>query len=277
MPDLTCAPRPTHRLPGDLRTKDTTMRSNALTLPPIRPQRYATLVRVELRKMIDTRSGKLLLAAVVALATLLLGWKLLHTSSIDVSFASYNGAVGPSVAFILPLVGLLAMTSEWTQRTALTTFTMSPKRLRVFSAKLVAALALSCAAIAVTLLMTFAATLLGGVISGHAASFANVGGEIRITVIGTLLQVVRGAATGALLPVTGVAVGVFFVAPTVWAAVAPNLLHASSRWLDIFQSYDRLGSTHPGLHLPQTLTSVAAWVLVPAAIGLYRSTHREVK
>ena len=33
------------------------------------------------------------------------------------------------VAFLAPLIGLLAMTSEWTQRTALTTFTLAPRRL----------------------------------------------------------------------------------------------------------------------------------------------------
>jgi hypothetical protein len=244
---------------------------------PIRGQRYSTLLRVELRKMLDTRSGKWILAAAVGLAAILLGWKLFHTSTVEVSFSSYNSAGGPSVAFILPLVGLLAMTSEWTQRTALTTFTMSPKRLRVFSAKLVAALLLAAVVVAVTLVLTFLATLLGGAISGDGASFANVAGELRISIIATLLQVVRGAATGALLPITGLAVGVYFVAPTAWAAIAPNVLGSASSWFDIFETYDRLASTSPGQHLAQTFTSILAWVAIPAAIGLYRSTHREVK
>lgn len=244
---------------------------------PIRRQRYSTLVRVELRKMIDTRSGKGILAAAIGLSVILLGWKLLHTSTIEVSFSSYNSASGPSVAVILPLVGLLAMTSEWSQRTALTTFTMSPKRLRVFSAKLVAALALAGVVVAATLVLTFLATLLGGAISGDGASFANVAGELRISIFATLLQVVRGAATGALLPLTGVAVGVYFIAPMAWAAIAPNLLQGMSEWFDIFATYDRIASTHPAQHLPQTITSILVWVAIPAAFGLHRSIHREVK
>lgn len=259
------------------RTKDTSMHTLTPVTTPIRHQRYSTLVRVELRKMLDTRSGKGILAAAIGLAIVLLGWKLFHTSTVEVSFSSYNSAGGPSVAFILPLVGLLAMTSEWTQRTALTTFTMSPKRLRVFSAKLVAALFLAVVVVVATLVLTFLATLLGGVISGDGASFDNIAGELRISVIATLLQVVRGAATGALLPITGLAVGVYFVAPTAWAAIAPNVLHGASQWLDIFETYDRLYSNDPGHHLPQTITSVLAWVAIPAAVGLYRSTHREVK
>lgn len=244
---------------------------------PIRRQRYATLVWVELRKMVDTRSGKGVLAAAIGLSVVLLGWKLAHTSSIEVSFGSYNSAGAPSVAFILPLVGLLAMTSEWSQRTALTTFTMSPRRLRVFTAKLVAALLLAGVVVATTLVLTLLATLLGGAISGHGASFDNVAGELRISIIATLLQVVRGAATGALLPLTGLAVGVYFVAPTAWAAAAPNLLHGASPWFDIFATYDRLASTSPGHDVPQTVTSILVWVVIPIAAGLHRSIHREVK
>ena len=43
------------------------------------------------------------------------------------------------VDMILPAIGILAMTSEWTQRTALTTFTLSPRRIPVLFAKLLAA------------------------------------------------------------------------------------------------------------------------------------------
>ena len=62
-----------------------------------------------------------------------------------------------------------------------------------------------------------------------------------------------------------------------WAAFAPEVLKDNSRWLDIFEAYDRLASNHPTHHLAQTLTAIAAWVLLPAAIGLYRSVRREVK
>jgi hypothetical protein len=37
------------------------------------------------------------------------------------------------------------------------------------------------------------------------------------------------------------------------------------------------GSIHPGRHLGETVTSITAWVVLPAAVGLYRSVRREVK
>ena len=45
-------------------------------------------------------------------------------------------------SLLLPIVGILLVTSEWTQRTALITFTLVPKRMRVMSAKLAAGLVL---------------------------------------------------------------------------------------------------------------------------------------
>lgn len=247
------------------------------TRPEVPRLTFATQFRVELRKLTDTRSGRLLTAASVLLAVGLLVWKLANTATIPVTFGRYYASARPSVLFLIPLLGLLAMTSEWTQRTALTTFTMSPRRLSVFGAKFLAALTLALGALAVTTLVTFGATALGGAISGDGAVFTDIGTEIRSTLISTVLQVVMGAAFGAIIPVTAAAIGAFFAAPTVWTAVAPELLKDNARWLDIYEAYGRLGTDHPGRHLSQTLTAIAAWVVVPAIIGLYRSVRREVK
>lgn len=46
----------------------------------------------------------------------------------------------------MPVVGILLVTSEWSQRTAITTFTLVPQHGRVLTAKLLAALVLSAAA-----------------------------------------------------------------------------------------------------------------------------------
>ena len=60
---------------------------------------------------------------------------------------------------LLPVIGVMAMTSEWTQRTALTTFTLSPRRVRVQLAKFVSAIVLSVVVLTATALLALAATL----------------------------------------------------------------------------------------------------------------------
>jgi hypothetical protein len=85
------------------------------------------------------------------------------------------------------------------------------------------------------------------------------------------------AAFGALIPMTAVAVGAFIAAPTVWASAGPALLGRSSRWLDIFDAYDRLFSGHAASHWPQSLCSAAVWIVLPMTIGLARNVRREAK
>jgi len=244
---------------------------------PIRRQRFGTLVRVELRKMTNTRSGRVLLIIIVALAAAVLGWKVAHANDWPVTFENYNMATSLSVGFVLPVIGLPAMTSEWSQRTALTTFTLSPRRLRVFVAKLIAALALSAAVLVVTIAMTLGATALGAAVSGRPASYDGLSGDIRATIVTTLAQVLMAASFGALISMTAVAVGAFIAAPTVWASAAPSLLGRSSRWLDIFATYDRLFSQQATSHWPQSLTSAAVWIVLPMTVGLARNVRREVK
>lgn len=260
-------------------TTTTTATGVGETAAAVRPQRFATLVRVEIRKMTDTRSGKALLGGLIGLAVVLLAWKVSRAASGtgEVSFDNYTLAVVPSVSFLLPLLGLQAMAGEWTQRTALTTFTLSPRRGRVLGAKFLAALSLSAAVLAVVVLLTAGATRLGAGIAGEAAAFDGAGGVLRATLVAAILQVIMGAAFGALIPQTAVAMGVFIAAPSVWAAVAPNVLPRTSEWFDVFAAYDRLGTASPTADLPQTLVSVALWVVLPAAVGLAVSLRREVK
>ena len=56
-------------------------------------------------------------------------------------------AVAPA-SILLPIVGILLVTSEWSQRTALITFALVPDRGRVLAAKLLASVVLSLVALA---------------------------------------------------------------------------------------------------------------------------------
>ena len=89
---------------------------------------YGRLVAIELRKMVDTRAGFWLSAGVVAatavvvLISMLTGPAGVHDLARTLKFA-----LQPS-AFLLPVTGILLVTGEFSQRTAMTTFALVPSR-----------------------------------------------------------------------------------------------------------------------------------------------------
>ena len=240
-----------------------------------RPLRFATLTSVELRKMTDTRSGRWLIATLLTLVTGVLVWKVAHPS-IQPSFDNYSDGGAVFVAFLAPLIGLLAITSEWTQRTALTTFTLAPRRLPVIAAKYVASIVLTLGLLAVSVLLAGGFTLLGGALHGG-ATFDGLAAEVRSDAIIVLLQLTMAMAFGLLAAQTPLAIAAFLIAPTAWGAFSSNVLKGASPWFDVFSAYERLSSTQPLDQFGQTISAVTLWVLLPSAVGLVRSLRREVK
>jgi hypothetical protein len=247
------------------------------SLPPARKPSFAKLVAIELRKSVNTRSGQMLILGVLAIAIAALGWELTHLGSGPASFEGFLGTASTGVQLLLPVIGVMAMTSEWTQRTALTTFTLSPRRVPVQLAKFASAIVLSIVLLTVTTVLTLAATALGGVIGGDGASYAGMGGVLAGAYLTNALNVVMGAAFGAVIAQTAVAVLVYFVAPTVWTLAGHALFKDNAAWLDVFGAFGRIAERDLNGMLPETLTAIGVWILLPTVVGLWASSRREVK
>jgi ABC-2 type transport system permease protein len=112
--------------------------------------RITRLTAVELRKMTDTRAGFWLLATIGLLYAALAVIMLFAADPADLTFRNLFQLMMIPSGVLLPVLGILAVTSEWTQRTALTTFTLVPERSRVAVAKLLAAVALAVASVGVS-------------------------------------------------------------------------------------------------------------------------------
>ncbi len=260
------------------------MSTTAIATPPIavrnaaiRGQSFPLLVRTEVRKAVDTRSGRIVLAGILLLSLGALVYHVVRASAEPVTYEQvFGGAVAP-VLVLLPVVGILAMTGEWTQRTALTTFTLSPRRVRVLVAKFVSALVLSVVVVSVVASLAAVATVLAGQVGGGGATFDDMGRIVGGALVINALNVVMGAAFGAVMSVTAVAVLAFYIAPNVWGGLAPQLLKERADWLDIFAAFTRIAEFRLGDDLPQTVTAVTAWVLVPLVAGLFFASRREVK
>src|SRR5690242_21257898 len=86
------------------------------------------LVAVELRKMVNTRAGFWLQVAMVALTVAVVVARMLVGDASHHTFqAVLDAGLQPS-AILLPVLGILLVTSEWSQRTGLITFTLVPVR-----------------------------------------------------------------------------------------------------------------------------------------------------
>ena len=81
---------------------------------------FSRLVRVELRKMADTRAGFWLLIAIGLITAAIIGDLPALAARRPATFLNFMGATATPQGFLLPVLGILLVTSEWGQRTALT-------------------------------------------------------------------------------------------------------------------------------------------------------------
>jgi hypothetical protein len=249
----------------------------ATSLPPARGQSFLKLVTIELRKSVDTRSGRVLIAAILLIALAALAWQITHLPRGDAGFDGFLGAASTGVMMLLPVIGVMAMTSEWTQRTALTTFTLSPRRVRVQLAKFVSAVVLSAVVMAGVVALALASTALAGAATDHPASYTDLGGQLAGAYLTVALNVVMGAAFGAVIPQTAVAILAFFIAPTAWRLAGTALFKDNASWLDVFGALGRIAERDLHGMVPETLTAVGVWIVLPTVVGLWASSRREVK
>ncbi|WP_250002530.1 ABC transporter permease [Actinoplanes sp. M2I2] len=243
-----------------------------------RPVPLGRLTLVELRKLADTRAG-LWLLIVIGFATLgtsaiVLGW----APDDEMTFAGFFAFGLLPSAVLLPVLGILSMTAEWSQRTALTTFTLVPARERVIGAKLAAGVLVAAASTAATIILAAAANLLGRAIGGDGDW--DIPGSLLWQ--GLLLQVIfvlMGLAFGALLMNSPVAIVAYFALPLVWSILGETIqaLRTAAGWLDINATTAPL--SEPGMtgdEYARLGVTAVVWVLVPLAFGVWRMLRREV-
>ncbi len=238
----------------------------------------ARLVRVELRKLADTRASRWLLITIVAITVAIIVIFFLTAKQSDRTFSNFMGVTATPQGFLLPVLGILLVTGEWTQRTALVSFTMVPARGRVMLAKVLAALLAGLAAIVLAMATAAAATVAGGTDD----AWSNIGlDDVAKFGILQVSGVAQGLAFGLLFLNSAAAIVTFFVLPTAFSVVA-NLwgaLRKAAPWVDLGTSQQPLfGAAHvtgeQWLHLA---SGTAIWVVLPFALGMLRVLRAEVK
>ena len=242
--------------------------------------RFGNLVKAESRKYVNTRAAlvlSILTAAALALATI---------GAIATYPELIKAATGTDLLF-LPLavtsiltavIVILPVTSEWTQRGALTTFVVEPRRERVVAAKALVSLGVTLAVWMACQLSWVVFNAAGAAVHGLEASW-----EFHwvrwFGVIGVFLLDVTVAFTLALLlRNTALTVAVFLAGPVTVGALSQfgELAAKITAWirtpgtsLQTILSAQKDGQTPDATLWGQFTVGVVVWIVVPLAIGLW--------
>src|SRR3954469_7531143 len=248
---------------------------------------FSRLLRVELRKSADTRAGRWLIGVTVGLALAAEVIFLIVAATQDDVEARYGDFVAVSAfvsSVLLPVLGIMLVTSEWSQRTAMTTFTLEPRRMRIVLAKMLAGVALTAFVVVFALIVGVICNLLLGALRDTPIDWTFGWSGFFGFIINQTFAMLGGFALACLLLNTPAAIVAFFayryVLPTL-LAIGSALMEWFSHvapWID-FQSasaelYDMPLTGGQWAHL---VVSGVIWLLVPLAIGLWRIRRAEVK
>lgn len=258
--------------------------SVAVGRPEPAPIPMSRVVGVELRKMFDTRSGFWLMTSIGITALLATGAVILFAPDTALTFDSFAAAIGVPMTIILPIMAILSVTSEWSQRSGLTTFTLVPHRGRAIWAKAISAVGVGI----VSILVAFSVGALGNVVGTSITgtdlvwdlSFENL---LYIT-LANVLGLLMGFMLGVLIRNSAGAIVGYFV----YSMVLPTLFELLANfqgwfqdvrgWIDFNfasgQLFDGALTSTEWAHLG---VSGLIWLVIPLTIGVLLVLRSEVK
>jgi ABC-type transport system involved in multi-copper enzyme maturation permease subunit len=235
------------------------------------------LSAVELRKSADTRAGFWLLVVIVLLAVAVVTLQgIFAEEDIDRTFESLLSSAIQVVSIILPVLGILLVTSEWSQRTGLTTFALVPQRERVVMAKVIGATVLTVLAVVACVLVA----AVGNVFTGGDWSLGL--GELGRYGLYELIGMLGGVAFGLAFMNSALAIVLYFVIPIGWSILGESIsaLDKPADWLDLSRPMTTLADSTAamsGTDWAQLATASAVWVGLVLVIGLIRLWRTELK
>ncbi|GAA5186759.1 hypothetical protein GCM10023322_33710 [Rugosimonospora acidiphila] len=244
---------------------------------------------VELRKLVNTRFGALLVAGMLAVLALMTVALVTTGHEQHLSFQNMWGMLNLPMSYLLPIFAIVLVTSEWSQRTALVTFALEPRRERVLGAKLATSLVLTLAVLLVT--ATFAAIATGGALALRSGI---PGWRLDPTITRNLAilqfaRILEGLAFGLVIRNTAIALVSFFAVPTAWTLLSSLLPWVGDHvrpWIDFAAAEQPFQNGEAPFESAHALTatiwvhlavSLALWVGLPLWLGALRMLRIEVK
>ena len=248
------------------------------------PIPLSRIAAVELRKSMDTRSGFWLLAGFVILAVLATTAVLLFAPDDEVTYETFASAIGFPMAVILPMIAILSVTSEWSQRSGLTTFTLVPHRGRTVLAKAIVAVVVA----VVSMLLAFSIGAVGNVVGSAIAGVDTVWDlsveALALIVLANVIGLLFGFMLGVLIRNSAGAIVAYFVysllLPTLTTVLAINQEWFADlqAWVDPNYAQSALfNGSLTGEQWAQLGVTSLVWLVLPLAVGVLTLLRSEVK
>jgi ABC-2 type transport system permease protein len=242
------------------------------------------IVTTELRKTIDTRSGFWTVAAIVIVSMLTTGAVILWADLEDLTYRTFTAAISVPLTLALPIIAILSVTSEWSQRTGLTTFALVPHRGRIVLAKAIASVLLAVVAIPVAFTIGAVGNVVGTAIAGVDPVWNLTATDLLLLVLADVLGVLVGFMLAVLIRSSAGALATYFV----YAFLLPTLaliLAESQDWFRDLQPWVDFDFAQnalvDGVVSSQQWTQLAVtgviWLAIPLAVGLRAVVRAEVK
>jgi ABC-2 type transport system permease protein len=258
---------------------------HALDISTTTPTPFSRLVRVELRKSYDTRAGFWLLVSIglIVLVAEVVVVAIGVTQDEAFEFGDFVGTAAFLTSFLLPVLGIMLLTTEWSQRSAMVTFSLEPRRPLVVAAKALVGVLLTFATVAVSIAIGFVCNLVYGGLSGH-TDWTFGWPDFWAFVVTQVLAMLGGFALAALLLNTPAAIVVFFV----YKWVLPGLFALGSAligwfgdlapWIDFQSAQGAIWDwSSSGEDWAQLVVSGIVWLGLPLGFGIWRVLRAEVK
>lgn len=240
------------------------------------PIPFPRLLAVETRKLFDTRSGKVMTAILAALTVAAIAARGLVAGP---DYQLLLGTAGIGYGTLLPVLGILTVTGEWSHRTALTTFALEPRRWRVMAAKCVPPLVTAVVAVAFAMLVAVPVTAVIAGAEGVAASWEIDVAALLGWTVSCVLGVAMGLALGLLLLNAPAAIVITLTSTLVWSTVRllGDVGATLAEWLDLNTAATPLmdGELTGGDAL-RLAVAATFWIVLPGVAGMIRVARKEV-
>ncbi len=250
------------------------------------PIPFSRLFRVEFRKAWDTRASFWLLATIgiVVAGAELIAAIVTGAKNTEMSWDDFSAVAAFIASALLPVLGIMLVTSEWSQRSAMVTFALEPRRGHIVTAKLIVGLVLTLATAIMAIGVGAVANVIHGALATQGADWTFGWGHVLGFVINCSLSMISGFALACLFLNTAAAIVVFFLykymLPALFAigSALMSWFDKVSPYFDFQQAqapiYDWNLSASDWRHL---IVSGLIWLGIPLVFGVRRILRAEVK